>query len=502
MNTSFLSLRASAMTLWSLLFSAGCTGASATEASQRPNLVLISVDGLRADRVGSYGHQPSPTPSIDRLASTGLQYELAFSQSNESLYSHASLLTGRYVSELAVPDYQRFVVPDEAQTIGEILTLYGYRTGGFVAGGHLRGAYGFEQGFSTYEDEADFGAFFHTVPPAVDWLDAEQDSPFFLLLHGYDCHRPYQHASVYHHVFDAEYTGDIDTRVHGITGTDKIYDGVYYPEFPIEKLQHRTGDPIVDPDGYPRLVEWAKEHSDGEPLSTEDIDHLRAHYDGGVLAADIYIGRFIEALRERDLLENTLIILTADHGEDLHDHGFFNHRVMLTDSTTRVPLILAGGAVPADLRGTTSTALSQALDVVPTLLSAAHIEAPHGLTGRDLLGDAPAPAAVFQEGVMPMISARTPQNRVVFHGVPLRSPWFDLLLAEAAMSPEHFTVYDHTQDPSEQTNLLNQGGEWPIADDLRSQLLLWRAQTARSDQSGRPPTDPQLRELLRKRGYW
>jgi len=488
--------------LWPLALCVACAQAPAKDTQSRPNLVLISVDGLRADHVGVYGHAPSPTPSIDRLAGTGLRYSTAFSQSNESLYSHASLLTGRYVSELALPDYQRFVVPESADTVGEILSLYGYRTGGFVAGGHLRGAYGFEQGFSTFEDEADFGAFFHTVPPAIRWLDEDRDHPFFMLLHGYDCHRPYQHASVFHHAFDAEYTGDVDTRVQGITGTDKIYAGSYYPDFPIERMTHATGDPIVDPAGYPRLVQWAEKSSGGVPLSSADIDHLRAHYDGGLLAADIYIGRFIEALRARDLLDNTLIILTSDHGEDLHDHGFFNHRVLLTDSTTRVPLILAGGAVPDGLRGTTRSGLAQALDIVPTLLAAAGVPAPHGLTGRDLLGDRPPPAAVFQEGVLPMIAARTPTHRMVFHGVPLRSPWFDLLLAEAPLSPDNFKLYDHGQDPEELHDQMGGSPDLSLASTLRAQLIAWRAQTAQSDAAGRPPTDPQLRELLRKRGYW
>ncbi len=110
-------------------------------AAAPPNLVLISVDGLRADRLGLPGL--GPTPNLDRLAAEGLSCSLSFSQSNESLFSHAAMLTGRHVAEIARPDYQRFVVPETALQVPEVLALYGYTTAAFVAGGHVKGSYGF-----------------------------------------------------------------------------------------------------------------------------------------------------------------------------------------------------------------------------------------------------------------------------------------------------------------------------------------------------------------------
>ena len=117
-------------------------------AEAAPNLVLISVDGLRADRVGPRAGGQSATPSVDRLAADGLVCDVALSQSNESLFSHAAMLSGRSVSELARPDYRRFTVPATAMLLPEVLALYGYTNAAFVAGGHVKGVYGFSQGFS------------------------------------------------------------------------------------------------------------------------------------------------------------------------------------------------------------------------------------------------------------------------------------------------------------------------------------------------------------------
>ncbi len=472
---------------------AGCAGSAAAPAGP-PNIILISIDGLRGDR------RPEVTPTLSRLAAEGLRFERAFSQSNESLFSHSSMLTGRYVSELGAPDYRTFTLGEDAMTAAEILGLYGYATGGFVAGGHVKGVYGFDQGFSVFRDSHDFGAFFHTAPEALEWVDERAREPFFLFLHGYDCHRPYPHAGVFHHAFGADYRGPVDEMMGGVRATEQVYDGVYYPDFPLERFTHAVGDPIIDPDGYLRIATWAEEQGGGVPLSEADLDHLRDHYDGGALAADLQLERFLESLEERGLLENTLVIATSDHGEDLHDHGFFNHRAVLRDSTTRVPLVIWGAPIAEALRGTTRGELAQAVDVLPTLLAAAGAEAPAGLPGRDLLGDAPAPEIVFQEGVLDQFAARSARWRLVMTGVPLAFEGFDAALALAPMAAPWFALYDLEADPREQRSVLAEQLEEGEA--LRQAMIAWRAERARSSARGAPPDDPELRELLKKRGYW
>ncbi|MFT5684141.1 MAG: arylsulfatase A-like enzyme [Myxococcota bacterium] len=458
-----------------------------------PNLVLISIDGLRADRTGIGGNPNAPTPNLDRLAREGTWFSQAFSQSNESLFSHAALLTGRYVSELAVPDYRTFLLPDDALLISELLGLYGYSTAAFVAGGHIRAGYGFDQGSSVFDDTHDFGTFFHKTPQALEWVRERAREPFFLILHGYDCHRPYPHAGPWFHAYGGDYTGNVDALLSDRRSTERVYDGVYYPDFPLEDFFHTAGDPILDPAGYQRIIDWKSPQ--GVPLSEADIEHLRDHYDGGILAADLQIGRFLSELEQTGQLENTVVILTSDHGEDLHDHGFFNHRATLRGSTTQVPLIIWGAGF-----GGRQDELAEAIDVVPTLLGLAGVIAPAGLSGRDLLAGEPAPEIIFQEGVLGHVSARTLTHRLLFSGFPLTFPYYDLALESATLESGHLALYDLEADPDEQHNIIAEQPE--VAEALRSALLGWRQGMKQSDFRGEQPTDAALKELLRSRGYW
>ena len=287
--------------------------------------------------------------------------------------------------------------------------------------------------------------------------------------------------------------GSVDALLSDRRSTERVYDGVYYPNFPLTDFFHAAGDPILDPAGYARLTDW--DSTDGVPLSEADIEHLRDHYDGGVLAADLQLGRFISELDEQGLLDNTVIILTSDHGEDLHDHGFFNHRAALRDSTTQVPLIIWG----SEMTGRREE-LAEAIDVVPTLLALAGATPPAGLAGRDLLSEAPAPEVIFQEGVLGHLSARTQTHRLVFSGFSLTFPYYDLVLETATAQSGHLALYDLRSDPGEQHNVI---AEQPaVAEALRSAMLTWRQGLQRSDFRGQQPDDAALQEILRSRGYW
>lgn len=465
-----------------------------------PNLVLVSIDGLRADRVGAYGADPSPTPGLDRLAREGLVCELGLSQSNESLFSHAAILAGRHPSEIALPNYQSFAVPDMAMLLPEILAVYGYRRAAFVAGGHVKGGYGFAQGFETYWDEADFGAFFHTVPEATRWLEGIADEPYFLFVHGYDTHRPYLHAGMYFHAFDAEYTGTVD-QVLVNSETERIVDGVYYPDFPFAYFWHAGArERILDPGGYARLREWAATH-EGRAIDARDRAHILAHYDSGALSADLQLSRLVDTLRARGDWDNTLLFILADHGEDLGEHGVYNHRSTLADSATRVPMVLAGGVLPAALRGTRIPGPCAAVDVMPTMLKAAGAVAPPGLPGLDLLSGAQGHEVVIQEGVLPMMAVRSATHRLTVEGLPLDSPLLPLLVRAAPITSPTFSLYDLVRDPAEKVNQLEAQPE--VARALRAQLLDWLDRREAAGTSGRsldPGSD--FGRMLRERGYW
>jgi arylsulfatase len=461
------------------------------------SFVLVSLDGLRADHVGAYGNRRKPTPALDALAAEAIVFERSFSQANESLYSHAALLTSRHVMELAPPDYGRFVLPETAHTLPEMMSALGYATGGFVAGGHLREVFGLNQGFDTWNDDADFGSLFDKVGPALEWIDGV-DSPFFLFLHGYDCHRPYAHVGPYFHLFDGDYKGISDRIVTNPGATEQILGNRYYPDFQVQHFKHANGEPIVDPGIYDDLPTHAETHS-GLPLTQRDLDHLVAHYDSGVFAGDLQLSRFLKGLRERGLWESTVIVVTADHGEDLGDHGLFNHRATLRDSTTHVPLVIR---VPGDARnGSRRTDLTEALDVVPTILGLTGGEIPAGLRGIDLLADPGEDTAVLQEGVLDMLSLRTDRYRLLFRGPPLTHPGLLDAMENAPLEPPWFALFDLDTDPGEVHDVAGQDESAEVLADLRDLLVeRWKALEPASQQG--PPADPAALELLRSRGYW
>ena len=451
-----------------------------------PNLVLVSLDGMASFRTSLDGGENPTTPTLERLAREGVHFESAFSQSNESLFSHASLFSGRYVSELAVPSYATFTVPDDALLVPEVLGLYGYSTAAFVAGGHVKGGYGFDQGFSEYRDGHDFGAMFHTVPEALAWIETAQE-PWFIVLHGYDCHRPYEKAGVFAAPFGP---GPSSPYLQDLTGTDAVYAGHAYPDFDVERIQHATGDPIVDPEGYLRIARHAQEH-DGVPLAESDLDAVRDQYDAAVLAADLSLGRFLEQVDA----SNLVVVATADHGEDLHEHGLFNHRALLRDTTTKVPLVIWGAGVEPDVR----TDLASAIDIAPTLLALAGAAPMGDAPGRDLLGP-PQDVKVFQESVLDEVSVRSASHRLVFRGVPPAFELFDLALQVAPVEGPHFALYDLRSDPGEQVDVLAEQPQ--VAAALKQDLVAWRASLETSSTTGTQPRDPALLQALKTRGYW
>lgn len=452
---------------------------------QQPNLLLVSIDGLRADRMSLYGASRKTTPNLDRLAPEAMVGDAAFSSSNESALSHGVMLTGRYVPEIAWPDYTEFLVPDEALTVAEALSQVGYATGGFLAGGHVRSDFGFAQGFTEFRESQDFGSFRETVPPALEWI-ADQDGPWFAMVHGYDLHRPYAKAGPLYHAFDPREETLICRLCRERNQTERVFDGVHYPQHVRGTVEHTSGKVMSDPTNYDRAAHAVAQ---GTPV---DVEHMKAHYDTGILAADFYVGALIDELRRTGAWDRTLVVITSDHGEDLQDHGVSNHRARIHDSTTRVPLILTGGALPEAYRGTRTALSIDSTDVVPTLMAAAGTVPPAGARGRDLLGPGD-PGVAFQQGVTGQSAIRTDTHRLVFEGVPLTDPDYR---EKAAAGP--VVLYDLRSDPGETRDVAAEQPE--VAAELHAAL---NAHLQGLDHgSARMPRDPKLIEMLHERGYW
>jgi len=479
-------------------------------AKTAPNILIVSLDTVRADRLSVYGAPRDTTPNLARLAQAGVVFENAFSSGNESAYSHATLFTGRYASEVALPVYETYGVPEDATLIPEVLRLYNYRTAAFVAGGHVSEGFGFNQGYDFFRSEIGFASFWDTAPRALDWLTEQpaDDKPWFLFLHSYDAHRPYMKPGPWNHLYAKAPGTEIAEKITATSNlSELVVDGHYFPEVTPSYFWHPSGELIMSTDTY-AAVRAARAEREGLDVTDADRTHVQDHYDGSVAYADLLLGAFLADAEDRGLLENTVVIVFSDHGEDLLDHGYMNHRTGLYDTCTRVPTIVAG---PGFTAGTRAAGLVDTLDIAPTVFAIAGATPPAGLPGRDLRaiasGADPGPEAVFSEGVMDMVSVRTATHRLVYENAPLADSTYADTLAAAPLDGTHFQLFDLTADPGELRDLLADlpagAVPPPEAAALRDRLVAWRRTVSTGTHIlPQDQVDPAVAEELRKHGYW
>lgn len=280
-------------------------------------IVLVSVDTLRADRVGAYGYAAARTPAIDALAADGLLFERAYSHVPQTLPAHAALLTGRLPFETGVRDAAGPVLPDSVRTVAEVLRDRGYATGGVVSSWLLRRDTGIARGFSFFDAE---------LPPAAD----------------------------------------------GSTGTALTRDGTD---------AEQVAEHWLDSAGTQRAFLFLHLSEPHAPHTPPERFSDLAPYDGEIAHADEAIGRLVRYLKAHQLYDRATIILVADHGEGLGDHGEQGHGLLAYDEVLRVPLVvkLPGG----EGAGRRVEAPVQHIDLVPTILDLANAPG-GGLSGRSL----------------------------------------------------------------------------------------------------------------------
>jgi choline-sulfatase len=287
---------------------AGCSGGSS-----RPNVILVVLDTMRADRLGAYGAR-RPTPFLDKLAEQSIVYDRAYAPSSWTVPSIASVFTAQYPSEHRVAVVMA-VLPDDVTTLAEELRTAGYRTGAFSANIEITESAGFDQGFDTFRtvfrDPKDDAANLNQA--AFAWLDeiGKSREPVFMYLQYMEPHSPY--------------------RFHpNITPADP-------PPFPGVWSDWALAA---------RVNEGAFSIADGKPLpapwnmNPAELARLATLYDGEVLYLDRALANLFTNLDHRGLLENALIIVTADHGEHLGEHGLLSHGNTLYEEVIRVPLLV------------------------------------------------------------------------------------------------------------------------------------------------------------------
>ncbi len=278
-------------------------------ASEPLNVLWITIDTLRADHLGAYGYSRSTSPAIDELAERGTRFERAYSTAPWTLPSIVSMLTGRLPSEHGV-DTVKSVLPRNAASAPRQMRDAGYATGGVVSGGFLRRTSGIAHHFDLWDDSHAQGMAYSSTPGVVE---ASRAMLAELALTG-------QPFLLFTHFFDPHYR---------------------YNDRPDLDFAPRRGKNITGMEPYQKIR--SKRHLLGE----RDIELLTGLYDEEIRFADGGVALLLAELDALGLRESTLVAVTADHGEELMDRGWFGHTVTLYDELVRVPLVIAGPGIPS-----------------------------------------------------------------------------------------------------------------------------------------------------------
>jgi len=399
-----------------------------TAAPVRPNVLLVTVDTLRADHLGAYGYGLPTSPHLDALAAAGVRLEALSSTAPETAPATASILTGLYQPQHRVAD-NRDVLAADVTTLAERLRAAGYASAGFVGNQLVGAAYGFNQGFQAFEE---FSAPLHEradargVDQALAWLAGAPASPWLLWLHLMDPHGPYAPAPHWNTL--ATYPPDAF-----------------------------GGDPAI-PVGLGNFGLGIIPRYQAIPGETRLSAYVR-RYDGEIRSTDAQIGRLLAGLGDP---ARTLVVVTADHGEGLTEHReYLQHGWFVYETTVRIPLIARWpGRLPA---GATVATPASAVDLVPTILDLAlgTVPADAAFAGTSFAGDLTG-AAPRAEGTV-AFAAGAREN----HPFSVREGRWKLIHTEGDAppvpasraglkpldAPERFELYDLEVDPGETRNL-------------------------------------------------
>jgi len=378
-----------------------------------PNVILIVMDTVRADHLSCYGYHRKTTPNIDRIAELGVLFENAFTTGTWSPPSHASIFTGKYPSYHKTLGRNVYLSKDNA-TIAEILKAEGYSTMGVTNCTLLRPGTGFERGFQNFLEPfgyfvlplwfhrksytlstllerlfldpkdfvraltfgpGKFNAYTNKIIKSLIESDQAGKKPFFLFVNYFNCHAPYDPPRPFKERFCDGFTEP----------------PLYIMEFILEKILGKTGQKIANRDldmakllkiagssGLARFLYMAKELQ----ILEKEWEVVRSWYDGEIAYLDSCLGDLLNFIQDEGIFDDTVIIITADHGENFGEHGLVGHHFGLYDSILHVPLIISHSSLASGRirhKGVVST-----IDILPTILSLCGLDASDDIQGKTL----------------------------------------------------------------------------------------------------------------------
>ena len=434
-------------------------------AGNRLNVLLITIDTLRADHLGAYGYGRPTSQRLDALARRGMVFDEAYTYWPKTRGSFVGLLTGRLAAQSGYGKSHPLLV-DFNPTLAGVLKEAGYETAATVDNPNVASSLGYARGFDryreTWEEKALVTEMDRTRAITADGVrylgQASPARPFFLWLHYVNPHAPYEPPTPW----DTVFLDDGAARGPVLAAVDGFHGGVARP--------------------------WAKP---GKALGW-----YVAQYDGEIAAVDAEVGQVLEALSRSAVSERTLVVVTSDHGESLGEHGYyFDHGENLFDPSMRIPLVVAGPGVKAGHR---SDVLATTLDLVPTLLDAVKVSYPPDLAGDSLL------PATRGEGGPERRRLQGQNDRNLLGAWDRRFK----VVATPSDAGARYALYDRETDPGETRDA--SGAQPDRARQERRELELFReridAQLVKTrrlleGQSGEERLTPEACERLRAMGY-
>lgn len=439
------------------------------------NLILVSLDTMRPDHLGCYGYSRPVSPCMDDLAENNVLFKHVYAQAPYTLPSHVSLFTSLFSPSHGVfCDDDR--IPEKLPLLAEILSSNGLDCASFNNGGFMSHEFGFHRGFDLYceidpiGDRSFDGNPFNgkrladgsagSFSRVLSWIEARQEERFFLFLHTFIVHEYLPPPDL-----ARKFSAECDSRL--APGREVL--------------------PLLDPLKPPE-----------EQLSREDITFFINLYDASIRAADDMVAELMEYLENAGLKENTIVVITSDHGEEFLEHGGVRHNRTVYEELIRIPLIVS---VPGMQGGISINSVVNQVDIMPSLLELMKIDTNAMLQGRS-----------FVE----MMKGGPAQNRVVYSDVDYPGLSTRACIIEGGIkylegdtneqlicpSPAAVELYDLNEDPSELKNLIENEPETSHRFRKRMEKLNEVFQKYReSIKNDSGSISPELRELLNQQGY-
>jgi arylsulfatase A-like enzyme len=472
--------------------------------AEQPNVILITMDALRADHLGTYGYDPAISPNIDALGERGAVFEQAVSQGPRTDPSTSSFMTSLYPSELGLAQKTDLRVDKERTTLAEALHEAGYRTQAYIANPLVCPMNGFDQGFDNFTYARDYFAFdpnplhkrtlLRLVCPGKTTDDA------LLICRLFD----WGHEQLFDQPIEKKGVGDpwVTRYAKRFLRQHKderfflwlFYLGSHMPYDPPEPF--RPLPPEITPKQEQQLRfpgGWVHEVKD--TIRPVDLEAMISLYDGDIHYTDELVGQVLDELDRLGLTDRTLIVLSADHGEEFADHGGYAHGAMY-DEIVHVPFIISGAGVEA--AGRRAETQVQLLDMYPTVCEVAGVPIPEEAEGRSLVpllrGEDMEDLPAFTEGVR-KVGSDAEDKTIRYNG-------YKLIYYVMRGDME---LYNLREDPGEQVNLVEEEPE--VLEALLAEIEAWmdrNAQVFAELPRHRPPRqelDAEMDRILREAGY-